>query len=84
MSPKAEPQAHILESYANASHLNWGVVLAEAIDNSLDAEATHVAINIERNRYLLIADNGRGCSDPVAMVTLGTKFAHKRQDLGRY
>ena len=64
--------------------MNWGVVLAEAIDNSLDAEATHVAITIERNRYLLITDNGRGCTDLLAMVTLGTKFAHKRQDLGRY
>ena len=29
MSPKAEPQAHILESYANASHLNWGVLVAQ-------------------------------------------------------
>lgn len=68
------PDPHILASFANAN-LPWWKALAELVDNSLDAGASRVVIDIT-NRVLTVSDDGLGCEDITAVFKLGE---HKRR-----
>jgi hypothetical protein len=76
----ATPEGHVLHSFANAKR-SWRVVLAELIDNALDAGARAVTVGISKTA-LSVEDDGRGCGDAGlrAMVTLGD---HQQNDSTR-
>jgi len=78
------PDPHILASYANAN-LPWWKALAELVDNSLDAGATRVVIDVT-NRVLTVSDDGMGCEDITAVFKLGDHKRRKssKKGLGRY
>ena len=77
---KAIPNAHVLYSYAS-QRLTWKEALCEWIDNALDVEATSVAIEVSQE-HVSIADNGAGCADLRAFVTLGESKRHPGSELG--
>lgn len=76
------PAPHLLASLANAN-LPWWKALAELVDNSLDAGATRVVIDIT-NRVLTVADDGSGCEDITSVFKLGDHRRRKTSKLGRY
>ena len=53
-----KPKTHVISSMINQRMEPW-VALAELIDNSVDAEATHVEIEIG-SEQIVVTDNGRG------------------------
>jgi len=78
------PDPHILSSFANAN-LPWWKALAELVDNSLDAGATRVVIDVT-DRVLTVSDDGAGCEDITAVFKLGDhkKGKSAKRILGRY
>lgn len=78
------PDPHILASFAN-SNLPWWKALAELCDNSLDAGATRIVIDVT-NRVLTVSDDGHGCEDITSLFKLGDHKKRKssKRSLGRY
>lgn len=76
------PEARLLNSYAN-NNLAWWKALAEFTDNSIDAGATRIVIDITSKR-LTIQDDGIGCKDITSMFKLGDHNKSKGTKLGRY
>jgi hypothetical protein len=76
------PAPHLLASLANAN-LPWWKALAELVDNSLDAGATRVVIDIT-NRVLTVSDDGSGCEDITSVFKLGDHKRRKTSKLARY
>jgi hypothetical protein len=72
-----EPSSHLIESYA-AREVSVETCIFEFIDNSLDAGARVIRIDIQtgKNSYLIVSDDGEGCSDLNLMRVPG-----KRVDL---
>lgn len=63
--------------------IGWREILGELIDNAFDAGATSVDIVID-NKEITVTDNGDGCSDFEAMLTMGKHTRHRSTQLGRY
>jgi hypothetical protein len=78
------PRVHFLES-VRADRGSWPSLLAEAVDNSLDADATEILIQLLTST-VVIADNGCGISKDreSAIVRLGEHGAMSGTKLGRY
>ena len=66
-----------------ATPLGWRKAIAELIDNSFDAQAATVRIDIQRNLFA-IADDGVGCNDIRAMFRMGDHKEQAGKGLGRY
>lgn len=88
-----EPQTTVVEyppdgrfalSFGVADSLKPHVALGEFIDNSLDANADHITIDYSKDDAVNIVDNGDGCPDVGAMVTLGKHSAHATTSSGRW
>lgn len=82
------PHGNLLKSIAE-QNLHWKEVLGEVIDNSFDAGATSVevvfgSIKNGRHQSVSVIDNGSGCSNVLAMLTLGGREQHKTTRLGRF
>jgi Histidine kinase-, DNA gyrase B-, and HSP90-like ATPase len=77
------PTTDIIHGDRNARDLSLPKALAEPVDNSLDAGASIVQIDINGG-WLSIADDGRGCDDPEAMLRLGRHVASADHTIGRY
>lgn len=71
-------RSHVLYSMSNQA-LPWWKALAELVDNSFDANALRVIIDIS-GRILTVSDDGKGAADILALFTLGE---HKRQSSTR-
>jgi len=78
------PDVHFLESVRH-DRGSWSSLLAEGVDNSLDADATKVSIQLLRDA-VVIADNGRGISKDreSAIVRLGEHRPMPGTKLGRF
>lgn len=76
------PRPHILRSIEK-QNMAWWKVLAELIDNSLDAAATRVVIEFNQGR-LRITDDGRGIKNIASAVTLGWHEHQETTTLGKY
>jgi hypothetical protein len=78
------PDPHILASLAN-SGLPWWKALAEFVDNSIDAGATRVVIDVTK-KVLTISDDGLGCDNVTSIFRLGDHHRQRsgRRLLGRY
>lgn len=77
------PDPSVLLAYRN-QNITWALALGELIDNAFDAGATQIRISSPGKRELVVTDNGKGCPDIVAMLTLGRHRKHDSTSLGRY
>jgi hypothetical protein len=77
------PHVELLYALRN-QNFKQSTLLAELIDNSLDADASRVELYIGPKKQIRIVDDGVGCKDIGAMLTLGSRYAHKTTKLGRY
>lgn len=64
-------------------HFRWISTLGELIDNSFDSGATTVEIDVV-GRAVTVTDNGNGCGDFRAMLTMGKHWKQKTTRLGRW
>lgn len=76
------PDVTIVQSIRAEAKMNLTEACAEFIDNSLDAGATLIEIQISPSE-IIISDNGRGCSDLQRMLKLGVHNPDGRR-IGRY
>lgn len=76
-----------LKSEINSEKLEFTTALSELIDNSFDAKADHVVINIQPTQ-LTVWDNGKGTASPAAMCHYANsdkpKGKRKAHVIGRY
>lgn len=79
---RIDPKAHMLDGY-RTQRLSWVDALGELLDNSLDAGAKKVVIEFGKRRVSVI-DDGRGCPDVLAMLTLGDHRQSTSTRLGRF
>lgn len=76
------PRSHLLESHTN-NNMPWWQALSELIDNSLDAGAKRVSIEMT-GKTLTVKDDGNGVEDVLALFRLGEHKRSKSTKLGRY
>lgn len=79
---KITPETAILQALRNQS-LSYKAILGELIDNSFDAGATRIRIEVV-GKDLVVEDDGDGCADLASMVTLGKHIKQAGTRLGRY
>lgn len=77
------PHVELLRALRQQS-FKFATLIAELVDNSLDADAKRVEVAIGPKKNITIADDGVGCCDISAMLTLGGRQHHKSTKLGRY
>lgn len=70
----------------NRENMTWEHALGDLIDNSLDANASRVVIEIDtKAKRVEVRDNGDGCDEPHRMLQQGYSTKRgKRNLLGRY
>lgn len=76
------PSTNILSSLRHQD-LQWHIILAELIDNAIDAGCTQVTVEFSSNG-LAISDDGVGCSDLVRMIAIGYRQDHQFTSSGKY
>jgi hypothetical protein len=76
------PDPHFWDS-KEAENVGWHDALAELIDNSFDAGAMRVEIEL-RGKRLSVKDDGTGVKDVSSLVTLGAHRRQKTTSLGVY
>lgn len=76
------PGPSILTSMRNQP-LSWKTIIGELIDNSFDADATRIEIEFGK-KTLTVSDDGNGCDNIEAMLTLGRHYRQASSRLGRY
>lgn len=65
--------------------LSWRDLFGELIDNSFDARASRVGIElVPKTRRVVIDDDGDGCDDVERMLTIGDHLRQPGTRLGRY
>lgn len=64
----------------------WVDALGELIDNSLDAGASRITVEVDkRQRRVVVSDDGNGCAEPHRMFVSGDSIKRRGQTtLGRY
>jgi hypothetical protein len=76
------PLPHMLLGQRHTD-ISWSTCLCEIIDNAFDASASVVEM-IFGTDSLEVRDNGTGCADLAAMLTLGDHADHRETILGRF
>ena len=65
------------------TNMAWKTIVGELIDNSFDAAAKQITIELAP-RTMTVSDDGRGCEDLNKMVILGLHHHQSSTSLGRY
>ena len=68
----------------NAQPMQWKVALGEACDNSFDSGANWLRIAFHGDKQVEIADDGGGCNNIEAMLTIGSHYKQANTKLGRF
>lgn len=75
-------RSHVLRSMSNQS-LSWWKAIAELVDNSFDAGAYRVVIEVS-GRTLTVSDDGKGAADILSLFTVGDHKKQSSTKLGVY
>lgn len=78
---KRHRSAFILEHRKN---IGWQRALWELIDNSLDASASVVRIEIQSGKRVTVSDDGVGVEDLSHMISKGGRADHEETESGMY
>lgn len=77
------PGPEILESMRHRP-LGWHAAIGELVDNSFDAGATRVEVDVSKTSELVVTDDGKGCPNVPLMLSLAKHQASDTTSLGRY
>jgi hypothetical protein len=80
----AAPRVRSLKA-EHRKDIGWAKAIRELIDNSLDAGAERVSINIDNDKQTIeIQDDGRGCDNIERLVAMGERQDHESTTSGYY
>jgi hypothetical protein len=82
MSIPVEP--HFLYSIREQSSFTWRSMICELIDNAFDADAGTVRLSWPGGKVFEITDDGIGTSNLLNLLTLGGRFDHQTNNIGKY
>lgn len=83
MTANISPRPSLILAIRNKAG-TWPTMLRELIDNAVDAGAVNVALDWCNKDQLVITDDGRGCEDPLRMLTSGHRQDYATTGAGMY
>jgi hypothetical protein len=83
MKVTCPPDTDFLDALRN-DNLTWRDVVGELVDNSLDAGATRVTLELGPGRRVVVSDDGAGIERIEQLVTVGRHVRRSTTRLGRY
>jgi hypothetical protein len=78
------PDSTIIQGMRCKGGANWPKMLAELIDNSLDAGANSVTLDFHEPSRLTVTDDGGGCDDLLRIAIYGRRSDHATTTTGMY
>ena len=79
------PETSFIIANSCQNSLDWQSALCEFIDNSIDAGATVIDIQVgPKHGVVTIKDNGEGCDDLTKFFTFGGRISNGSKSIGRY
>jgi len=73
-----------LYSIRRQASYTWKKIICELIDNSFDAQANNVSLEFPGGGVFRIVDDGIGTSDLMRLITLGKRYEHESNNVGKY
>lgn len=77
-------ESHFLYSIRDQSSFTWRSMICELIDNAFDANADCVRLSWPGGKVFEISDNGVGTSNLLNLLTLGGRYDHQTNNIGKY